>query len=68
MSIRSSPIRRSRMIFVVSDKILGAGEADKDACNGLVLEEVAGTRTRGGVRKTIALETLGRKRRDTHGT
>jgi hypothetical protein len=31
------------MIFVVSDKALGGGEAAEDAFNGLVIEEVAGT-------------------------
>jgi hypothetical protein len=31
------------MIFVVSDRTLGGGEADEDAFNGLVLEEVTGT-------------------------
>jgi hypothetical protein len=30
------------MIFVVSDKVLGGGEAAEDAFDGLVLEEVAG--------------------------
>ena len=43
ISIRSSAIRRSRMIFVVSDRALGGGGAAEDAFNGLVLEEVAGT-------------------------
>jgi hypothetical protein len=41
--MRSSTIRRSSMIFVVSDKALGGGEAAEDAFDGLVLEEVAGT-------------------------
>jgi hypothetical protein len=31
------------MIFVVSDKALGGGEASEDAFAGLVLEEVSGT-------------------------
>ena len=43
ISVRNSATRRSRMIFVVSDKILGGGEAVEGAFDGLVLEEVAGT-------------------------
>jgi hypothetical protein len=43
ISIRSSAIRRSRMIFVVSERALGGGEAAEHAFNGLVLEKVSGT-------------------------
>ena len=43
ISFRSSETRRSRMIFVVSDKTLGGGAAVHSALNGLVPEEVAGT-------------------------
>jgi hypothetical protein len=38
------PSRRARMIFVVSDKIFGGGEADVSAgLDATVLEKVAGT-------------------------
>jgi hypothetical protein len=43
ISLRSSAIRRSRMIFVVSDRAFGGGEAAEDAFDGAVLEKVAGT-------------------------
>ena len=43
ISIRSLAIRRSRMIFVVSDRALEGGGAAEDAFNGLVLEEVVGS-------------------------
>ena len=41
--IRSSTIRRSRMIFVGSVRALGGGEATEEAFDGSLLEEATGT-------------------------
>ena len=44
ISFRSSPMRRSKTIFVVSDKSLGGGEAVVSGRLGVtVLEKVTGT-------------------------
>jgi hypothetical protein len=43
ISVRNSATRRSRMIFVVSDKIFGGGTAVECTFDGLVPEKVSGT-------------------------